>query len=109
MRFYRPPLSPALAQWHLDLGGSDLERLAAELPDGVLRVMAGREPVAPGLRLMHVSVSVGASGDPGARCVRRPTDDECRQACQQFRGYQWDEETSGSGITRHFWEVTHGR
>jgi len=78
----------------------------ARVPDGVVRVLAGREPIGDGGRLLwHVSVSIAKSPGVLERAFRRPTDDELKRACDLVHTVrQWHEEQT-AGLIRHRFEV----
>jgi len=95
-----------LRQEHDRRGGRDLRRWVARVPDGVVRVLAGREPIGKAGRLAwHVSVSIAKSPGVLERAFRRPTDREFRAACDLVADVRkWSEEET-DGLIRHAFEV----
>lgn len=91
--------------YHIQHGGSDLARFGADLADGQLRIMSGREPAGKGGRLiLHVSVSVGSG--PESPPTRRATDAEVEHAKRLWPAVQLVEELyEANSMIRHFWEA----
>ena len=96
------------------LGGRSLARFAASVRDGLLRVQFGYEPAGrQGGLLLHVSLSVGKTGD--LHPFRRPTDDEVEAVkrglwslvqFEESRGaVDLAEEPSQHPHVRHLWEI----
>jgi len=83
-----------LRRKHERRGGGELRRWIADVADGVLRVMAGREPFRrDGNCGWHVSVSVAKSGAVCDHALPQPTDDEFRAACKLIPEVaSWEEE-----------------
>ena len=95
-----------LAMDHYRRGGVSLRRFIAHLPDGVLRLMVGMEPVV-GLGMQwHLSVSHAVNDLGGQSPDRRPTDAECLAAtlhCARLNPWVEDKTTSR---VRHFWAAS---
>lgn len=104
--FVRLSVPYHVRQDHERRGGRELRRWVARVPDGVVRVLAGREPVGKGGGLLwHVSVSIAATPSVLENACRRPTDQEFQRACELLPSIrQWSEETS-DGLVRHGFEV----
>ncbi|HUT91919.1 MAG TPA: hypothetical protein VMY37_20660 [Thermoguttaceae bacterium] len=104
--FSRLSVPYALRQDHERRGGRELRRWVAKVPDGVVRVLAGREPIGKGGRLLwHVSVSIAASPGVLEPAFRSPTDREFQRACELVPAVrEWSEEHT-DGLIRHGFEV----
>ena len=102
--FYNVTIPKSLRRDHRARGGTDLERLATDIHDGELRVMAAKEPAgANGRLLTHVSVSVGKPGD--VHPFRAPTDEEMKMVTSGlFSAVIFTEEYGNDPCVRHLWE-----
>ncbi len=110
---------------HVRNGGDSLRRFVADVDDGQLRVMMGREPFGEptGIpaekhvgrpRKWHISVSVGKVGEVGA--FRKATDAELKgavallelAAIAMWHGHvELEEDNEGQepgSLVRHLWE-----
>jgi hypothetical protein len=79
--FTRLSIPHPLRADHEKRSGQAIRRWVARLPDGVVRVLAGREPAGESGRLLwHVSVSIAKSPGVLETAFRRPTDREFQTA-----------------------------
>ena len=94
---------------HERRGGRDIRRWVSFRPNGVLRVLAGREPILEdGGYGWHLSVSVAKSPSVAREPCRAVSDVELETACRLVDVDLWEEEPS-SALVRHAFEVADKR
>lgn len=105
LEFSRLPIPALLLAEHEAMSGRLLRRWVAAVSGHFLRVMAAREPIGrAGARLWHISISVAGSPDCSQLPIRRPTDEEVREASRLVSiAGSWSEQES-AGLVRHLYE-----
>lgn len=108
LAFTEIPTPDYIRRDHTLRGGAGLWRYVANVRDGVLRVMVGKEPAGPKEEIItHVSASVGTSERLISPPFRRPTNEEMAAIKEGlFSLLKFNEENSGADpCCRHLWEV----